>query len=752
METVLHTFFFLLYPSVTHKPEPSPVWFRVFDPDANFTGRSSELLRLKYASTKPPHIIVVSGLGGIGKTQLVRKYVDENRSFYKNVVWINSQESELIEEAFTTLATNSLEISTHDIEMREKDFKAIVEEVLRKLSKSPTLIVFDNADKEENAQFIPFVLRTATSGYKPHIVITSRIQEWSHDISLMKLDVFTTEDAVQYVTKTLLDPENFYKDSLDDKKALVEKLQNFPLALRQATAHLNYQREDGSFYIADYLHEYDTSNELLNSNIFKTNALNTYEETTFTTWRVTLAAINKFKGVGGLAHKILRIIAFFEPENIRRDIFFNLKLPVGLDKIDFEKEVRSAVRLLANYSMVDSRNGRSVLSIHRLVQQVTKIEMENESLTETILRECLRLISEMKEQKTFREIHEHGVAVYLSAIKFNELVKEFDFFPHMILGSLFNCIKYSQAKNFGDEILHQLTTILGDDHPETIASKKLIAHSYRELGKHSKALQIYQEILEKRIEVSGQDHPETVDSKADIGYTYHKLGEHSDALRTYQEVLEKSKEIYGEDHQETLAIRANIAYSLRELGDHRKALEMYEEVFDKQRKIFGEDHPITLTIKSNVAHSYLKLDENSEALRIYQEVFEKRNDILGNDHPETLAGQAKVAHSYLKLGEHNKALQIYEEVFEKRKKILGEDHPDTLTTKDDIADSLHKLGKCSEALQMFHEVLEKRMKIFGEEHRATLASKAHIAFLSHENDSKMEMSVGQCREKDDSNN
>lgn len=667
-------------------------------------------------------------MGGIGKTQLVRKYADENRSFYKNVVWINSHESELIEEAFTTLATNSLNISKRNIDGGEKDFKSIVEEVFRKLSPSPTLIIFDNADKEENAQFIPFVLQMATPGYKPHILITSRIQQWSKDVSLIKLGVFTSDDAVQFVSKTLTDPEDIYKDSLEDKIALVIKLQNFPLALRQATAHINYQREDGDFYIANYTDEYDSSKkQLLDSNLFKTNALNTYEETTFTTWRVTIAAINKCGVAGPLAHKILRIIAFFEPDNILREIFFNLKFPLSLEKVDIEKEVKSAVGLLVNYSMVDSRNGRSVLRVHRLVQQVTKIEMENESLTETILRDGLRLISEMKEQKTFKEIHEHGIAVYLSALKFNELVKEFEFFPHMILGSLFDCIKYSHATNFGDEILQNLMNILGDGHSETLASKNIIAHSYRELGKHRNAFQMYQEIFEKRKELLGEDHPDTFDSQANLGYTYIKLGKYSNALQTYQEVFEKGKKMFGEDHQETLASKANIAYSYLELGKHNEALQIYKEIFEKGEEVFGKDHFKTFTINSNIAHSYFKLGEYSEALKIYQEVFEKRKKILGEDHPETLASKAKIAHSWLKLGQHSKALEIHQEVFEKRKNILGDDHPDTLTTKDDIADSFCKLGKHNEALQMFHEVFEKRIYIFGEDHRATLTSRFLIA-------------------------
>lgn len=485
------------------KLEPSRINFQGVCSDVSFTGRSSELLRLKDTITERPNVVVVSGLGGIGKTQLVRKYADENRSFYNNVIWINSEKRKLIEEAFITLAKISLKIATNDVDGKRKEFKSIVEEVFSELSESPTLIVFDNADKEETADFIPFILKMATPNLRPHIVITSRIQDWSDSIPLIKLNVFTDEDAVEFLSKTLIDPENTYHDSFEDKMALTKILQSFPLALRQATAHINCQRKDRYFDIADYIEEYNSfRKELLDSGEFTKDALNSYEKTTFTTWRVTMTAINKCGVTGAVAQEILRIIAYFDPDHIRRDIFFNLKLPLNatykwiitndlmvttfrllayldpdpirrniffnlkfplsLEKRDTEQEVRSAVKLLVNYSMVDSQDGRRVLSIHRLVQQVTKIEIDNvRGMTKKVLREGLRIISEMNEYASFEDIPQHGVSVFLAALNFNDLVKEFPSFPAIILNNLLGYFKYSQAKNFGDEILKRFTAILG---------------------------------------------------------------------------------------------------------------------------------------------------------------------------------------------------------------------------------------------------------------------------------------------------
>lgn len=496
-------------------------------------------------------IIVVSGLGGIGKTQLVRKFISENRSFYKNVVWINSQEREMINKDFETLATDYLHIQTY-VNGKKIDCNSIIGLVLNKLSTSPTLIVFDNADKTENTKF---VLTMGTLCIGPHIVITSRIQEWSDFICRIKLGGFKSEDALEYVSKALIDPEYLHKDSREDKEKLVEKLQKFPLALRQATAHINYQRKEGTFYIADYICKYNSfQKEILDSDLFTRDILNEYKETTFTTWRVTVAAINNCEAEGELALTILHIISYFDPEHIRRDVFFNLKFSSSTEKMDVQ-DVTSAVRLLVNYSMLESNFQQSVLSIHRLVQEVIKIDLENVTdMTKATLWNGLQLISEMKEHESFEEIHEHGISVFISALKFNELIHEFKSFPGMILQSLIGCNKFFRAENFGGQILQPLTTCLGEDHPDTLITKSIIAASHRALGKHSDAIRMYQEMIEKQKTILGEDHPDTLTTKSNIAYSYDEIGKHSEAVRMYKEVLEGVTSIFGEDHPNTLSL------------------------------------------------------------------------------------------------------------------------------------------------------------------------------------------------------
>lgn len=117
---------------------PTSIYFGILPPEYNFTGRDDELQDLDNALQRNVNssnnveslISVVAGLGGIGKTQLVREYVNRNRSKYDdNVIWIDAEKGELMVCTFKILAKDMLFISTIDANGREKDINSIIQSV-----------------------------------------------------------------------------------------------------------------------------------------------------------------------------------------------------------------------------------------------------------------------------------------------------------------------------------------------------------------------------------------------------------------------------------------------------------------------------------------------------------------------------------------------------------------------------------------------------------------------------------------------
>ncbi|KAJ6635390.1 Nephrocystin-3 [Pseudolycoriella hygida] len=702
--------------NLTPKSDPDPIYFKVQSPVIHFVGRRSELIRLEDAmkdATKS-HIIVISGLGGIGKTQLVRKFIKTNRLAYKNVIWINSDRYELIVESLKTLAKDELNICLTHEDGREKDFNSVIGQVLNKLSRARTLIVSDNVDKIDDVKFL---LTIETFGEKPHFIITSRIREWGDGIDNIHLDAWNVVEAIEYVSTVLKDPS----DSDDDKRLLSDRLQAFPLALKQATAFINYQRKQNTLYrITDYITNYHTQ-EMLDCRLFQNDVLNIYEQTTFTTWRVTIDAIEREGAYGKIAVRILHTIAYFDPENIQRNVFLIYFAS------DDEEHVLSATTLLVNYSMVDCHVDQSLLNIHRLVQQVIKINLKASHQEGNILKDALILMSKLAQSEKLNENHSHAISIFISALEYNELVEEFASLPQNIFSCLMEWGKFNRAKEFGDKILHPFSNIFGQNHPKTLETMLTTAHSFRQLGLHTKALEMYQEVLERRKHILGEDHPDTLTSKFSTAWSFRQLGMHNEAIGLYKDVFDAWKNNFGRDHPKTLTCKANMAFSYKELGMQDKALQMYGEVFDKRRCILGEDHPATLITNFDVAELHRNLGMNCEATQMYEEILEKWERSMGENHPDTLISKSNIASSYKALGMYQKALQMYKDVLDKEMEILGENHPDTIMSKSNIAILYGELGMHTEALEMSRQVFEKMKEILGDNNPETLKSQFYVA-------------------------
>ncbi|MGL9718835.1 MAG: hypothetical protein ACR5K9_09555 [Wolbachia sp.] len=96
-----------------------PIWFNMMEPVASFTGRNSELEALHDALQKSTgkqavisQVASISGLGGVGKSELARKYAYKHEKDYDgNVMWINAENFEGMRNSFLDLANNKLGVS-----------------------------------------------------------------------------------------------------------------------------------------------------------------------------------------------------------------------------------------------------------------------------------------------------------------------------------------------------------------------------------------------------------------------------------------------------------------------------------------------------------------------------------------------------------------------------------------------------------------------------------------------------------------
>jgi hypothetical protein len=200
-------------------PREASIWFEVRKPVESFTGRKRELESLhnevQRKKRKNEHNLTVisqmtsiSGLGGIGKSELARMYAREHGHDYDdNVIWLNAETHGMLRESIHRLAKDRLNISTKSIDGQEKDITSIVQEVYKYFSKRKCLFIFDNAEKlrtevkqDEGIDYFLPNFQPIDDG-EFYIIITSRNKKWGERIKVITLDVFTKEEAIEFIKK-----------------------------------------------------------------------------------------------------------------------------------------------------------------------------------------------------------------------------------------------------------------------------------------------------------------------------------------------------------------------------------------------------------------------------------------------------------------------------------------------------------------------------------------------------------------------
>ncbi len=88
---------------------------------------------------------------------------------------------------------------------------------------------------------------------------------------------------------------------------------------------------------------------------------------------------------------------------------------------------------------------------------------------------------------------------------------------------------YPAARALCEDTLARRRRILGDDHPDTLASARSLAGVLRVVGEEEKARDLYREVWQRRRRVLGPTHPRTLDTGRKLDLLLEQLGQPPEA-------------------------------------------------------------------------------------------------------------------------------------------------------------------------------------------------------------------------------
>jgi len=213
-----------------------------------FTGREQVLTQLQEALSDRGRA-VVSGLGGIGKTQTAVEYAHRHIDEYAYILWATADSREAVVSSYVTSA-DLLQLP----ESTAKEQTLAVDAVQRWLgSHEGWLLILDNADDLGMARaFLP-------SGNSGHVLLTTRAQAAGAIARRVEIQEMGTEEGALFLlrrAKCIGEDAPLDAASVSDQaraKEIVAQLDGLPLALDQAAAHI----EETGCGLSKYLSLYE---------------------------------------------------------------------------------------------------------------------------------------------------------------------------------------------------------------------------------------------------------------------------------------------------------------------------------------------------------------------------------------------------------------------------------------------------------------------------------------------------------------
>jgi hypothetical protein len=673
-------------------PAPRPshrIWSNeIPSPNPNFTGREAELARLRdnLFSRQPPHVQVISGMGGIGKTELATQYMHRNIDTYEIVWWIRAEQQDRVRDALVKLGQRlELRQATAD-SARDRTVAALLE-TLQSGAWPSWLLVFDNAAN-------PFDLEKYIPASRPkgHVIITARQPNWPSYIAADAIEVppFTDAEAVSFLRRTVpsLAEGTGVTGSEDERRVsdatrLATTLGHLPIAVEHAAAYLTETSQSVEEYLARFA---ENAHQLLSEQL-SDSELSAHVSGT---WAMSSALLTAD------AEHLFNLCSFFSPEPIAMDLF--LQPAAGIDNPPGLAELLSSPQ----------RFRAAATQLHRVVQAVTRGRLRLDRIE--VFR-AYRAAADTLLASSNPGAPDQGSSDHVYDLSLQHLESDNQFLRSespALRALIIDQVRrlhlrggHMEALKFGQAALEVWRERLGEEDLQVLGLSVEVAVAMYVGGLTADAHELILRIrplLQRH--ANGDGFKALLSCENIYGTVLRGHSQFREALALDLSILSSFEEVFGKNHERTLQVRNNTAVDYRLLGQFRHALETDERTRADRRAITGGDDMYTLSSSNAVARDLRGLGLYQESLDMARKVVAAFDAAGGRENILWLHGCEGFATALRKAGHHWDALQQSEHVLQRCRDYLGVDHRYTLRAAADLINGRRAVGDLADAEEL----------------------------------------------------
>ncbi|MCO5185407.1 MAG: tetratricopeptide repeat protein [Anaerolineae bacterium] len=709
--------------TVTELPQPGesaepgalpPHSYLPYHRNAIFTGRNSDLRRLSEmllptttsSAGRLTSAVVLTGMGGLGKSQLAVEYAYRYGRYYPGgVFWLNFDDAEHVAELAAEFGSErgmNLYAADDRLDLHRKT------ELVKRAwqEQTPRLLIFDNCEDENlAAAWLP-----VSGGCS--VLITSRHTTWSKALPLTvhPLDTLLRAESVDLLRRLaewLAEPE---------ADLIAAEVGDWPLALHLAGSFLGANRDLRSqAYIRQLREQRLLQHSSLRGRHVRYSPTG-HEPDLAHTFAVSYEQLDFANPIGWVAGQHLaRIVCLAPNEPIPLTLLFDSYRDV--DKGDIGRLQAGVNRLIA-LGFLNAVDGDTVV-IHPLLAAFTIDRLAREPLGDaaptaiesTLIRQLGQHKQAGKSLATlpFPAAHLRYVAHRSldaggeQAVRFASLLGEY----------LTEIADYAEARVTLQTALDLTEKQFGTDSLAMAEVANLMGSLLEEVGRYKDAETYYAQALAIRLEQLGENHLDTAASLNNMGTCCIRIGPYISAEPYFARALAIRERLLGPDHPLTLGVMNNLGVMHNYMGNRDEARAYFAGVLAARERTLEPDHLLLASSLNNLGDLLSRTGEPGAGRPYLERSLAIRSRKLGADHPLTLECQTNLGFSLIQIGDFVEAQVQLEQALAGALSKLGEMHTLTARIYNTLGTLFMGIGRYDAARTHFEQALKIREEVRG---------------------------------------
>jgi tetratricopeptide (TPR) repeat protein len=692
-------------------------------PNVHFVCRDKEISYIDEYLQRDSYVIL-EGIGGIGKTELAKKYAWENRGKYDIVQFITYSGDLQTTVAYSMNFRNfdNAKIAQYESKYGNEAVKYIYRDKISSLKQEyhgkRTLIVVDNYNAVADDHFTELVswdYKVIFTSREKHNGNTIEITEMTDERDLLELfsEYYApgklSEEQVSVVleiiglvlghTMTLMLIATAMQKSMKTPAEMLARLQSSldpKLRTKIAVDKEGISAEDRENVVSEHIRNLFNMEEIIANGNYS--------------FIMTNMAIIPYTGVD-------------------RKTFYLWALSERYKCDEYDDEDYTDIDSLIDHRWIQYDGETHYVSLHPVISDLAYRELKPDSV------KCSALIRGMIEyaegcfDKTYIE-HNIGADMLQLALKrivdktkltsdlyyvcasiFDSLSKPFlsaeiiekalkmrcELFGegHADVAKFYNqagiiynhMYKLEVALDYYEKALSLYSKLKGKDHSYTGTLYYNIGIVYRKLGKYDVAMDYAEKALAIRIKQEGESCPSVANVCSLMGKIHANIGEYEKALEYFNKSFEIYRKIYSDDHPLSAAFYRDTAVVYRSLEEYDKALAYNEKALKIMQRVYGDDYLGIAGLHNNIGVIYSNLGYYEKALEAYNKSLRIFLNIISTDnHPEIATAYYNIGRIYYKMKDNGNAFEFYQMALAMYEKTLPKDHPDIKEVEKSILD------------------------------------------------------------------